>query len=248
MPSSFAIDSHVRRSECTSSAGTACVRSCASWRRSAIGPTSPSGRCPGSTSPRRRGRGPSRCPVLPALQDRERRLRQRDRERRHSPPLGFGRCSVSFVEVDVVEPHRPHVLVAKAGVQREHEAVALDRRPHRRDSRRVVGKFSSRMRSRFGRMMSLSTALAGFQLPSLPSSFLLSDRHDAETCAITRFASGAPLSFAGFVPLRFAALLLDLLVELDELRAGQLGESAGRASRRGTCSSRARTSGSTAAS
>src|SRR5690242_10236619 len=61
------------------------------------------------------------------------------------------------------------------------------------------------MRSRLGRMVSLSTALAGFQLPSLPSSRLLSDRHDAETWAITRFASGAPFSFAGFVPVRFAA-------------------------------------------
>src|SRR6476620_9772067 len=60
------------------------------------------------------------------------------------------------------------------------------------------------MRSRLGRMMSRSTALAGFQLPSLPSSFLFRERHEADTCAITRFANGAPLSFApvGQVPVR----------------------------------------------
>jgi hypothetical protein len=64
------------------------------------------------------------------------------------------------------------------------------------------GRSASAIRSRLAVRRSFSTDLAGFQVPSPPSSFLFSVFQQALTWAMTRFASGAPRSLFGLVPSR----------------------------------------------
>ena len=109
------------------------------------------------------------------------------------------------VPVDVLEADRADVLVAQARVQREHQAVATDRGSHRRDPGRVVREIlvGDPLALRLGRV--LIDGARRVPAAQLALELLVERAPGRRDVRDHRFASGAPLSLAGFVPVRLAA-------------------------------------------